>query len=83
MDENKIILGHKSAFPSAPFNPRPEFLKGFSGRVKEQNLITAAWLSGSDHLPMSPLLLGGRGWQTGWYMNLPEHRVMNCIFSGS
>jgi len=61
MDENKIILGHKSAFPSAPFNPRPEFLKGFSGRVKEQNLITAAWLSGSDHLPMSPLLLGGPG----------------------
>ncbi len=61
MDDHKIILGHKSAFPASPFSPRPEFLKGFSGRVKEQNLITAAWLSGNDHLPMNPLLLGGPG----------------------
>ncbi len=61
MKENKITLGNKSAFCSEPFNPRPELMKGFTGRVMEQHLITAAWLSMNDHLPLNPLLLGGPG----------------------
>jgi MoxR-like ATPase len=61
MEQNTTHSGNKTVYQSEPFNPRKEFMGGFVGRTHEQRLITAAWIAGQNHLPMSPLLIGDPG----------------------
>ena len=57
-DARKISIGNKNVFQSETFSPSPRFFSGFVGRESELSLIIAAWISGDNSLPMSPLLIG-------------------------
>ncbi|MEK6259785.1 MAG: AAA family ATPase [Planctomycetota bacterium] len=54
-----ILIGGKEALPSQPYVP--QLRRSLVGRQPQLEMITAAWMAGSDQLPLSPLLLGEPG----------------------
>jgi MoxR-like ATPase len=54
-----LHIGNKTVFLSRPY--KPGAVKPLVGRRQELKLISAAWLAGVNHLPLSPLLLGEPG----------------------
>lgn len=59
VESRPIELGKKTVFLSRPYVPKA--MTDLIGREAEMKLVTAAWLTGPDHLPLSPLLLGEPG----------------------
>lgn len=54
-----IEIGKKLVFLSRPY--QPQHVAELVGREDEMKMVTAAWLAGPNHLPLSPLLLGEPG----------------------
>lgn len=55
----EVGQGRKRVVPSQPYAPQKN--RALQGRAEEMKMITAAWMRGADHLPLSPILLGPPG----------------------
>jgi MoxR-like ATPase len=61
MSQKMIQIGQKRVFVSSPYQVSAAWATTLIGRQDEMEMITAAWMSGPNSMPLSPLLLGEPG----------------------